>query len=521
MSSLNLASEQVPGVERVLEAPVRRVTLLEDRAQVRRAASADLPAGEWRIVVPGVSPVLADRTVLCRARGAAVLESRVVRRLRIGRQEATPDQALLLAERERLQAASLPVRTRIAALERHRDRLGGALELLVEGINRELPWAAQLEARWEQDLERLLRERREVLAELRARTAELMDLDSQARTAVLHEQRDLGAPLETRLEVELRVSQAGQVDLELDYMVPCAMWRPVHRAALQGGRVRLECEGAVWQATGEDWEEVELLFSTARPTRRSEPPSLRDDELRLQRRQDKSVQVQVREEAIHSVGEGQAEAQRRDELPGVDDGGETRTLGAPARATIRATGRLHRVPIFVSEGPAEVDRIARPERSPLVHLRSRQVNEGPQPILAGPLELLRESGYVGLGEVGFVGPGERYVLGWGGDDGLRVQREVEEEREVARLTGKQTITRTVTLQVSNLEPLPSAFTLEERVLVSEVEQVKVTVDAARTKPPAQPDAQGIVSWQVKVPARGTAKVVLVYQIVASSAVQGL
>jgi uncharacterized protein (TIGR02231 family) len=509
-------------VVRVLDAPVRRVTLLEDRAQVRRAGALVLEPGDWRVVVEGASPVLADRTLLCRASGASVLEARVVRRLRIGRREATPDQAVLLAERERLQAAGLPVRNRLAALERHRQRLGAALDLLLDGINRELPWAERREERWERDLERVLEQQREVLAELRLRQAELADLTSQAGTAALQEltTRD-GPPLLTRLEVELRVARAGTVELELDYMVPCAMWRPIHRAALQGGAVRFACEGAVWQATGEDWEEVELAFSTARPTRRSEPPLLTDDELRLQRRQDKGVQVQVREEAIHTVGEGQGEARRASELPGVDDGGETRTLGAPARATIRATGRLHRVPIFAWEAPAEVDRIARPERSPLVHLRSRQVNPGPHPILAGPLELLRESGYVGLGEVGFVGPGERFVLGWGADDGLRVRREVEEEREVARLTGKQTITRKVTLQLSNLEPLPASFGLEERVLVSEVEQVKVALDPAGTKPPAQADAQGIVAWKVTVPPRGTREVELLYRITASSSVQGL
>lgn len=507
--------------DRRLAAPIQRVTLLEDRAQVRRAGTLELTPGDWRVVIDDVSPVLADRTLLCRAEGASVLEARVVRRLRIGRVEASPDQAALQAERERLQQSATPVRNRLAALERHRDRLGDALDLLLEGINRELPWAERLEARWEEDLERLLEQRRQVLAELRARAIELEDLAGRAGTAALNELARPGTPFETRLEIELRVTAAGPVRLELDYMVPCAMWRPVHRAALQGGQVRFECEGAVWQATGEDWEEVELSFSTARPTRRSEPPQLRDDRLRLQRRQDKSVQVQVREEAIQTVGEGQAEAPPRQDLPGVDDGGETRTLGAPGRATIRATGRLHRVPIFVSQAPAEVDRIARPERSPLVHLRSKQVNTAPHPILAGPLELLRESGYVGLGEVGFVGPGERYVLGWGADDGLRVRRECEEEREVARLTGKQTITRTVKLQLSNLEPLPASFTLEERVLVSEVEQVKVAVDPAATQPPAQPDAQGIVSWAITVPPRGTREVKLVYRINASSAVQGL
>jgi uncharacterized protein (TIGR02231 family) len=276
----------------------------------------------------------------------------------------------------------------------------------------------------------------------------------------------------------------------------------------------------VWQATGEDCVDVELLFSTARPTQRAEPPQLTDDRLRVQRRAEKQVQVGVREETIGTTGEG-AEVAREATLPGVDDGGETRTLPASSRASIASTGRLHRVPVFAFDAPAEVDRVSRPERSPLVHLRSRQANASPHPILAGPLELLRESGFVGRGEVTFVAPGERFVLGWGADDGLRVSREQQEEREAARLTGRQTITRTVVLSLSNLEALPASFTLEERVPVSELEQVKVELDEKRTAPAARPDAQGIVSWAITLPPRGTKTVTLVYRLLASGSVQGL
>jgi uncharacterized protein (TIGR02231 family) len=318
----------------------------------------------------------------------------------------------------------------------------------------------------------------------------------------------------------VQVERACRATLSVDYMTPCALWRPIHRATLRGGSTRFECDGAVWQATGEDWTDVELLFSTARPTQRAEPPRLSEDRLRVQRRADKTVDVTVREEAIATTGDG-ASASRRADLPGVDDGGETRTLPGAARATIRSTGLLHRAPIFAFDAPAEVDRIARPERSALVHLRSKQTNAAPHPILAGPLELLRESGYVGRGEVGFVAPGELFTLGWGADDGVRVRREPKEEREVARLTGKQTITRTVTLSLSNLEPLPASFTVEERVPVSELEQVKVDLDDKKTSPSAKADAQGIVAWSVTVPAKGTKTITLAYRIVASSSVQGL
>lgn len=508
---------------RTLDAPVRRVTLLEDRAQVRREGTLALEPGSHRVRIAGVAPVAADRTLVARASdpAARVLEARVTRRARIGtaEQEAPVREAGEAREWLEQEARGLALRQRVA--QQRLAHTEHALGLVVDSINREVLYAASFDERWAKDLEGLMASVRAVKDELRAYHVEAERLRSrEAAQALQAAQRGPLAALETTVEVELLVERACTVTLSVDYMVPCALWRPTHRATLLGGTTRFECEAAVWQATGEDWSDVELLFSTARPTQRAEPPQLTDDRLRVQRRAEKQVQVGVREEAIATTGEGQGVA-RKPALPGVDDGGETRTLPAAGRTSVAASGRLHKVAVFAFDAPAEVDRIARPERSPLVHLRSRQQNASPHPILAGPLELLRESGSVGRGEVGFVAPGEKFVIGWGADDGLRVAREQKEEREVARLTGKQTISRTVTLSLSNLEPLPASFTLEERVPVSELEQVKVELDEKRTAPAARPDAQGIVAWQVTLPARGTKTVTLAYRLLAAGSVQGL
>lgn len=518
----SLPTRSSPSAPRLLVAPVRRVTLLEDRAQVRREGAVELEAGSHRVVVAGVAPVAADRTVVARATdGVRVLEARVVRRMRIGREEQAAAAQPVTAERERLEAEARQQGIRQRVLQARLAHTEHALGLSVDSINRELLYATAFEERWARDLEGFLAAARQLKAEVRTLGESQTDTLSRLEVADVHAaQQDGPGALETTIELEVLAESACRPSITIDYMVPCALWRPIHRATLLGGSARFECEAAVWQATGEDWDDVELLFSTARPTQRAEPPQLTDDRLQVQRRQEKAVTVAVREEAIATTGEG-AEVTRKAELPGVDDGGETRTLPGAARASIRGTGLLHRVPVFTLDAPAEVDRIARPERTALVHLRSKQANTSRHPILAGPVELLRESGYVGRAEVGFVAPGERFVIGWGADDGLRVRREVKEEREAARLTGKQTITRTVTLSLSNLEALPATFNLEERIPVSELEQVKIDIDDKKTAPAARADAQGIVAWQLTVPARGTKTVTLVYRIVAAGSVQGL
>jgi len=506
-----------------LDAPLRRVTLLEDRAQVVREGTARLEKGFQKLRVRSVAPVAGDRTLLVRssAAGVRIDEAKVLRYWRIGAEEKPADAKELEEATRQLES---DLRKRVAMtelLEQRRKAADHAANLVFDAIQREMPYAERFEERWPTDVRSFTGAVRSLDAEIDAASKDAREVEARL-SALRLRQAELGRVDEhfvCEIEIAVTAEQRCEAGFSVQYLVPCAFWRPIHRATLLGEKVRFECEGALWQATGEDWTDVELFFSTARSRERSEPPVLSDDPLSARKKETKKTQVSVREQNIATTGEGTTKTSA--ELPGVDDGGETRLLGASTRATIPSDGRLRRVPISVFESAAEVDRIARPEKSSLVHLRSRQPNGAPHPLLAGPVELLRTSGYVGRSSIGFVAPGEKFLLGWGGDDALRIQRRTNEHRETAMLTSKLTITREVVLHVSNLESAPGTFKLEERVPVSEIDSVKIQIDEKETKPAAQADEQGIVGWKVEVPAHGTKEIKLVYRIVASSDVQGL
>jgi uncharacterized protein (TIGR02231 family) len=516
-----LSTEAASPAVQWVQAPVRRVTLFEDRAQVVREGSVALPKGTHRLTVDGVAPVLADRTLVARAPALRVNEARVRRAFRIGASERPEVAAALQKELQRLTAALERRRSLHAALQARRALTDTAADLLVDSVQRELPFAEAFDERWPRDLDAVTSLIRTLDEEIDLSKRDLDDLVSKRAVAELRlaEQSRPDHVLTTAIELSVTAEASGTYAFSLQYLVPCALWRPIHRARLVQDSVRFECEAALWQATGEDWSDVELCVSTARPRQRSEPPVLRDDVLQVARRASREVEVAMRDQDIATTGEGLG-AGGAPELPGVDDGGEVRLLGAPAKATVASDGRLRRVPLFGFDAPAEVDRVARPERSPRVYLRSRQTNAAPHPILAGPVELLRESGIVGRTSVGFVAPGEVFALSFGADDALRVRRDVSERRDTGRVTGKLTISRTVELYLSNLEDRPASFLLEERIPVSEIEAVRVRL-GAETEPSATADAQGIVAWKVSLPSRGVQKVRFEYEVTASSDVQGL
>ncbi|MCA9649825.1 MAG: mucoidy inhibitor MuiA family protein [Myxococcales bacterium] len=520
-----------------VELPIVEVTVQEDRALVRREGAITLPPGRSRVRVEGVAPVLVDKSLTATVRGdeaegpAAEVLGVKATRWRVTEDRQRP-QALaeLLVRRRALEAEQrAQERRRIFVDGEHhmaKQMHAATLDELAEDTAWDQADLARAQATldtWAQRTAALADEVCEILADRSRTDRELADVHQLAAVAQRVEAHATAA-----LELELRQPgpEPRAVQVRVDYLVPGALWRPWHRAHLQRGEagdvVRLECEGCVWQATGEDWSDARIVLSTERPSLGLSPPELHTDRLALRKR-GPAVQVQAREQQIHHAGlGGEAEGGSREaeQLPGIDDGGEAQRLVARAPATVAGDGRPHRVPLFELSAPAEVGLLCLPELAPVVLLRSEQTNGGSQPLLAGPVDLVRDSGLVGRTSILYVAPGERFELGWGPDPALRVTRELElldEERKALRSWTRKP--RRVEIKLSNLEPTPRQIKVRERIAVSEIDEVKVELQQAR--PQATPDADGIVEWDVRLRGFDHEHLVLEWALVVHDDVRGI
>ncbi|HEX7842140.1 MAG TPA: mucoidy inhibitor MuiA family protein, partial [Kofleriaceae bacterium] len=345
-----------------------------------------------------------------------------------------------------------------------------------------------------------------------------------------------------RLVIDLAAEAPADVEIAIGYIVPGAAWRPYHRATLVRGpdaaspaTVEWQTTACVWQATGEDWDGVRLVFSLERPSLGVEPPELTDDELGARRRPD-TVIVEAREHEHHTTGLGGEQAGQAAQVPGIDDGGIGVTLTAP-RATIAADGAPHRVPVGGFTSAARIDLVAIPVRSPWVHVRARLVNTGAAPLLAGPVDLVMSSGYVGKTEIGFVAPSEKLYLGFGPEADVRIHRAETSARDDAGLLGGWNVqTVRVAVRLSNLGTSRREVVVTERIPISEIEQVEVKTAAPDayllgtddhpggeeiTQVTARAiDDRGLVSWSVELPPLGRRAVTLEYRVRSQRGVAG-
>ena len=96
---------------------------------------------------------------------------------------------------------------------------------------------------------------------------------------------------------------------------------------------------------------------------------------------------------------------------------------------------------------------------------------------------------------------------------------VEEKLDEARLTGRRTTKKTVTLHVSNASTTPRKLLLEERVFVSEVKEVEVQVLQRECDPvPSPVSKDGIARVEVALAANATKKVKFVWEVSAAGKV---
>jgi uncharacterized protein (TIGR02231 family) len=501
--------------------PITQVLVLEDRAQVERRGEVTL-AGLTRLVVPGLALVAVDRSLQVEVQGGAFVDARLVRRWKErapGRlpADASAVRRQALALEDEVQAQGDQITRTESVVEVLQLARADLLRAIAEGVGHGTPDLAAAGAQLEQ-LSGRQADAEETLRRSQAGHRRLVARLQEARVALgASEAREV----ELECTLELTLQGTGPATVRVRYLVPCAAWRPTYRARLAGERVEVEAEAMVWQATGEAWDDVALRFSTARPTLGTTPPRLTEDRLRLRPKaqaEKLAVEVAVREELIQTTGEGAPSA----ELPGLDDGGETRQLDGPGRTSVLGDGQPHRVPLFTFSAPVALEQVCPAELTPVASVVARFANTSGQLLLAGPVDLIRQAGFVGRSELGFTAPDETLTLSFGSIDGLQVVRSVEEKIDESRMTGRRTTTRTVTLHVSNARTEPATLVLEERVPVSEVKEVEVKVLTSECEPaPAQVSPQGIARLQLALPPNGTRRARFTWELVAAAKVSGI
>ncbi len=258
-----------------VDSRISAVTVYADRAVVTRTARLQLPKGQHEIALEQLPFQLDDASLRASlgASAAATLLDVSSAAQRVERPDDNRVQQLDQQLRE-IDRQLREIHDRGSVLEAQKKFLADIQSGSTQpGKDRPLPGIDELKSLLqltEGNLERLLAEQRQ----LDDRAAEL-----EQRKQQLQEQRGtLNGDGKRFKRAVLRVAleQPAQVEVKLDYTLRDASWQPTYDARLRDGAktIELTYQGLVRQSSGEDWTDVDLTLSTARPALGGNAPRL-------------------------------------------------------------------------------------------------------------------------------------------------------------------------------------------------------------------------------------------------------
>ena len=503
------------------------VTVYLDRAVVTRTAGTDLPGGVTELVFDQLPASLNEQSLQVSGRGTAqatILDVRVQQAY----VDFTPNARVKELEDQlrTLQKQTRALTDRAGGLKAQTGSLAKIENALFAPPTTDAPRPelAQLTG----SLTYLAEQRAKIAAEQATLDEQQEDLQTKV-TAVenqLKELRGTGGRSYKNVTVRVNAAQAGHLDLALSYAVPEATWTPSYDARMQRAErsVALGYFGLVRQNTGEDWKDVALTLSTARPSLGGAAPVLTAWNLDLWVPRPMAAamvadsnDLQARAKSVRIEAGATMNMQRfTTNAPGpaplepvvVDADLATSTVEAGATsavfkiataASIPSDNSPQKVPITSVRLAAAPEYLTVPKRQAAAFLTSKVANSSDFPLLGGAMNVFLDGTFVATSPLRTVMPGEKFDLALGVDDGIGVKHQrVKKFTEDTGLTGSgKRVTYEYLLTVQNHKKSVERVIVVDQIPVSRNEKVVVkqlAPDARELKP----TAEGALKWTLEL-----------------------
>jgi uncharacterized protein (TIGR02231 family) len=529
-----------------LSSRVRKVTVYSDRAMITRTATAKASTEPTVLVFRSLPGWVDEGSVRVATSAGRILDVRVGRTYL----SRSTDESFQKAEddaralRDRVNALD----DELGVLDAQSQQITDIRAFSLEALTRDLRGAgASAEAAAQKPAGRVgvetyasvvefIGEQLRALAKARRNVEierERLRPELDASQKRLDELKALSQVEETKVFVTLASPTPAEATLELSYMLPGATWEASHELRATDadpGKVELTSYAVVTQASGEDWEEAELSFSTQSSTAAVQIPELEALTLGEPSRQTQTVE---RRSASFTRAESafkgqnmlwnkrnQSSATMRDFeqsyssniehleivqsktvqiFASLEQRGTTAQFKALSTTKVRADGRSVRVPIGRSELKAKRAIVAAPEQSLNAAEVVELTNEGGQSVLPGTVSLYHSGAFLGVTDVDFVADGERFSVFQGVADHLKLSRVLDKKRSAIVRKTRTQMQLAFVVTVENLSSKPSTLELADRLPVSEDKDV--VVSGIKLSPDAKPDSKGILRWPVTLQAK--------------------
>ncbi len=489
---------------------ITSATVFKDRARVTRVQRVKLETGTHKVDFGDLPLSLLTASLRASGKGTAKAKLLGV----TSRQEQfveTPAEAVRELENQiqKMEDSDMELLAKIGVLEKERislDALAAQSEMWARGIalrNRNpkeqgdvFDFISDRNNKINEQRLKIERDRREIAKELDRLRRELKGAQS-ARP----KQRYVAT-------VEVEVSQAGDMDVELTYMVTGAGWSPLYDLRLKESILEVTYLAQVTQNTGEDWNHVALTLSTAQPSLSLTIPEM-DAWYISQRYLVHPAAQPLRAKGAPMLAAAPAsapmpEAAREEpeafalesESASVSESGVNLSYSLSSRADVPGNNDPRKVTIASFSLKPNFDYVTAPKIEPVCFRRAKVKNESQYSMLKGNAQLFEGDDYLGATALEFVAPNQEFELALGADERLRVERELTLRYVDKNFMGdKRQIRYGYKIEIENLRDKPQTVFVRDHIPVPRDEQIKVKLEASEPKLSEQSDLNQL-EWKI-------------------------
>lgn len=481
---------------------INSATVYRDRAIVTRTAHIELGAGETQLSFDKLPAALVEQSLQVSGRGTASATILDVS-ARTTFVEATPDTRIKALEDEikAIDKKDRILTDRAKTLEQQRNLVTRIENSVTTPPGKEntsttrptydewqklIAFADDNRSKFAAEQQSLDTEREELNAKKAALEEQLNQLRGQAGN---------GRSFKTVI-IRVAAAKTGSLDLSLAYTVPGASWVPSYDARLRAEEraVELTYFGVIRQNTGEDWKNIALTLSTARPSLGGGAPELNpwivdvldyatrgrvamESSLLLQDKKKMERQQFNNMPAPMAAGGMVADEYKDATLAtaSVDNSATSASFKIAAPATILSDNTPQKVGITSAKLAAKLQYQSTPRAQETAFLSAYVVNSTDFPFLAGSMNTFLDDTFIAASSLKTVMAGEKFELALGADESIAIKRKlVNRFAEDTGLTSKgRRVTYEFITTVTNNKKTAERVVFKDLLPISRNEKIVV------------------------------------------------
>ena len=473
-----------------LESKIDEVTVFIDRAQVKRSAPVDLKKGEQEVIFMALPAAIEKNSIQVSGKGNAIIKN-----VRL--------ETKYFTETLSLEAAKLGERKKELEEEsaKYQDFINEAKkeQKFIENITKKLTATGGEKEQVELDPEKWIKmvefyrtKNNSINDEVRNFRTKIntMQLEIDKINRELNELGSEGSKSQNNVHVILDIKETGTMRLDLSYIVYGPSWIPDYDLRVESLNKTMDIayNAQIKQNTGEDWRNIRLNLSTAKPQIGGKMPELTPWYLKYEtppseiyrsetmKKEKKAMMNQM----IGSELDEEPEADK-DELEDMEYLETSAQTGATAvvfniggYSTIDSDNKNHKVTISILQFPAYFRYSTVPKLSPYAYLKAKVKNNSDFPYLPGETHIYLDGSFVANSSMDLVAPAQEFWTFLGIDEGIKVERKlIKKYKEPVNFNKKSKITFEYLLVIENLKKTEEEIVIWDQLPISNNKEIAV------------------------------------------------